>query len=94
MKFSCKKTENCFSSSQTYEYALPAASGELLDFFGALGKLRTNYKFRRPVFSCDFENGVNVKGIIAEKIVKASFPDGRLDETKAEFERTLAEYCP
>ena len=92
MIFSCKKTENCFSDSQTYEYALPAASGGLLDFFGTLGELRTNYKFRRPVFSCDLKNGVNIKGIIAEKIIKASFPDGRVDETKAELEKALAEY--
>ena len=60
MKFTCKKTENCFADSQTYEYVLPV-SGEAL-----LGRLagwetRRNEKLRRPTFSAD-RGGVNVKG--------------------------------
>lgn len=91
MKFECKKTENCFSNSQTYEYALETPASELLEPLGELGEVRTNYKFRRPVFSCDLADGANVKGIIAEKVIKASYPDERVSEAKAAFEAWLGE---
>lgn len=87
MKFTCKKTENCFADSQTYEYVLPV-SGEAL-----LGRLagwetRRNEKLRRPTFSAD-RGGVNVKGTLAGNAVRVSYPTDGSPAEKAKFEEWM-----
>ena len=52
MKFECKKTENCFADSQTYEYRLPT-DGESFASRLSGWEMRRNMKLRRPVFVAD-----------------------------------------
>lgn len=89
MKFSCVKTENCFADSQTYEYTLPL-SGEEFSSLLTGWDLRRNMKLRRPVFTAD-RDGVNVKGVLEYKTVKASFPASGWEAEKARFESWLEE---
>lgn len=90
MKFECRKTENCFVNSRTYEYALPVTGEALCARLPEDWTKRRNMKLRRPVFVADRE-GVNLKGALAQKTVKASFPEEGWKTEKAMFERWLEE---
>ena len=71
MKFKWKKTENCFAEARTYEYELPITGQELsvrLEGF----EVKENHSFRRPVFSAK-KGGLEVKGILKEKVVKINY---------------------
>ena len=71
MKFKWKKTENCFAEARTYEYELPITGQELaarLEDF----EVKENHSFRRPVFSAK-KGGLEVKGILQEKVVKINY---------------------
>ncbi|MGI6151769.1 MAG: hypothetical protein ACOYIR_07450 [Christensenellales bacterium] len=87
MKFECVKTENCFAGSQTYEYRLPITGEEFSRLLSGW-EVRVNARLRRPVFLAD-RNGVNVKGLLAHNVIKASFPEDRWEEEKAAFEEWL-----
>ena len=88
MEFTCKKTENCFSDSQTFEYDLPVTGRELLPLLDGW-ESRTNERLRRPAFSAD-RDGVNIKGILVFDVVKVSYPDGGWEAEKERFERWLS----
>lgn len=87
MNFTCKKTENCFADSQTYEYVLPITGEELL-YMMALWETRRNDKLRRPTFAAD-RDGVNLKGALAGNIARVSYPTERWEAEKAKFEDWL-----
>jgi hypothetical protein len=89
MNFECKKTEDCFANSRTYEYRLPITAQE----FSVLLKdwsVRVNSKLRRPVFVAE-RDGLNVKGILLGNTIRASFPQERWETEKASFEHFLEE---
>ncbi|MEG1633281.1 MAG: hypothetical protein RR314_04435 [Oscillospiraceae bacterium] len=89
MKFDCKKTEDCFADSCTYEYALPISAAELASRLEGWEK-RENTRLRRPVFVAD-RDGVNLKGVLAAHTVRASFPNSRRESEKFAFEAWLEE---
>jgi len=88
--FECKKAENCFSESQTYEYRLPCSMGEqFLNGLGAAGALTCRRQIRRPFFTLDLPGNTHVKGVIGDDLIKASFPSEGFEECKARFEELL-----
>lgn len=87
MRFECKKTENCFADSQTYEYRLPT-DGESFASRLSDWETRRNMKLRRPVFVAD-RAGVNIKGVLASDTIKVSFPAQSSETDKAAFEAWL-----
>lgn len=85
MKFKVKKTENCFSNTQTYEYSLPVSNQELMKFL-TLFSIKEFTALRRPTFLATDAGGVQIKGIIKDNICKVSFPDLTWETSKMEFE--------
>ncbi|MEG1808576.1 MAG: hypothetical protein RR244_01875 [Oscillospiraceae bacterium] len=51
--------------------------------------LSVNSKFRRPVFSLELPDGTQIKGLLSEHMIKASFPNDDFEHSKAEFELCL-----
>lgn len=90
MEFECKKVENCFAASRTWEYRLPLTAEKFLALLPDTWEKRQNPRLRRPTFSAD-RNGVNLKGILAGNLLRASFPEERWEREKAEFEKFLEE---
>lgn len=88
MVFDSAKTENCFADSRTYDYRLPVTA-EAFAARLAGWRVAENRKYRRPMFTAD-KNGVNVKGVLSGRVIKASFPEDRWEAEKAAFENWLA----
>ena len=89
MEFRCKKTENCFAGARTYEYELPVTGKELTRLL-ADWDIRENHRFRRPVFSARRE-GMEIKGILAARVVKVHYTEENWEEEKKGLERWLEE---
>ena len=87
MKFNCRKIENCFADSLTWEYALPQAGEEFLSALAGW-EVRKNLKLRRPVFVAE-KDGVVLKAALAGQFVRASFPEDEWQKKKEEFELWL-----
>lgn len=87
MRFSCKKVENCFAQARTWEYELPVSGEELCAFLEGW-EIRENRKFRRPVFSAK-KDGLELKGILAARVVKVNYPEENWEEEKERMERWL-----
>lgn len=87
MKFRVKKTENCFAGACTYEYELPVTGEELLPLLEGFA-VKENHAFRRPVFSAK-RGGLEVKGILAAKIIKINYTAGGWEREKREMEEWL-----
>lgn len=86
MNYRCKKTEDCFAAARTYEYELPVTGAELLTYLGPDGwELRENHKFRRPMFSAK-KNGLEIKGILAARIVKVNYTAEGWETEKEQME--------
>ncbi len=88
MKFDVKKTENCFADSRTYEYRLPVDNTALIALLDGFS-VTVNERFRRPMFLAQADDGVRLKGVLRESILKASFPEDAWQEHKARFEALL-----
>ena len=88
MKFDCKKTENCFADSQTYEYRLPVTAEEFLKFLDETWQTRCNQKLRRPVFIAE-KSGTRIKGILAGNIIRVSFLNNSWEILKNNFEEWM-----
>lgn len=86
MIYSVKKVNNCFKDAETYEYVIEVKSGALLDVFEQIGALKVNTRLRRPVFTLDMQDNTNVKGILAEPVLRVSF---RAPGSKTKFESWL-----
>ena len=83
----CKKVENCFSGTHVYEYRLPSkAREEFIKGFAALGSIKYHKNFPRPFFQATLTDGTTIKGIIADSVIKVSFPNSNPQESKASFE--------
>lgn len=91
MNFEVKKTENCFTDSQTYEYRLPMTGQEFLSLLDAAWQPRCNLKLRRPVFLAE-RGGIRIKGILAADVIRVSFPDQDWKNQKQQFEQELTNY--
>jgi len=87
MRFEVKKVENCFADSLSFEYRT-SLDGQSLSSMLRGWEVKENHKFRRPMFTAD-KGGVNIKGILKANIVKVSFPEGRWEAEKEDFERWL-----
>lgn len=85
MKYEVKKTENCFSDTQTYEYRFPIDNQELLQYL-KLFSIKKYETLRRPTFLATDAGGIQIKGILKDNICKVSFPDVTWEVSKIEFE--------
>lgn len=90
MKYECKKVDNCFAGSQTWEYGLPIDAESFSALLPEGWSLRRNTRLRRPVFVAERE-GLNVKGVLDSKFIRVSFPDNNWEEEKNDFEAWLKE---
>lgn len=89
--FEWKKAENCFGAAHVYEYRLAAKVDEaLLNRFAAAGTLTCHRNFPRPFFQAVLANGISFKGVIADSVIKVSFPDGAPEAGKQQFDVWLA----
>lgn len=88
MTIECKKTENCFTDSQTYEYRLPVTGEEFLNVLDSSWQTRCNRKLRRPVFLAEREE-IRIKGILAANVIRVSFPNDAWEMHKKHFEEEL-----
>lgn len=90
--FTCEKTENCFSGSETYTYTLDDKIDEgLLTFLEAHGQLEVKRNFRRPFFILQLPGGTDARGALGDDRLKASFPSQDLAGAKARFETLLSQ---
>lgn len=92
MIFTAAKARNCFANAETWEYAIESSAGDLLPALSQLGKVRTNERLRRPIFGLDLADGTNIKGILAENIIKVSYPEDHVNTAKPAFEAWLSEH--
>ena len=91
-RFEWKKAENCFGGANVYEYRLAAKVDEkLLAGFGTIGLLKCHRNFPRPFFQTILDDGTSFKGVIADSIIKVSFPDGDAQASKDKFDILLTE---
>ena len=88
MTFTCKKTENCFSDSQTYEYKLPVTMEQFRTLLDESWSQRCNQKLRRPVFLAEKGN-VRLKGVLAGTNLRVSYLDSVWQQEKQTFESWL-----
>lgn len=87
MNFQVIKIENCFSDSQTYEYTLPITGSQLLPNLTDW-QIRVNEKLRRPTAIASRGNTI-IKCILSGNRFRVSFPDGRWQAEKNNFEQYL-----
>lgn len=91
-QYEFKKVENCFSSSHVYEYRLTfKTEEEFLECFNAIGSIKYYRNFPRPCFQATLKDGTTVKGVIADWVIKVSFPDNDPQGSKEHFEIFLEE---
>lgn len=88
MKYECRKIENCFANTQSYEYKLPVAAWRLRALLDEGWSVRVNEKLRRPVFIAERE-ATTIKGVLSEAILRLSFADEKWKTEKDDFERWL-----
>ncbi len=88
MIFECKKTENCFVDSRTYEYRLPVKAEDFKNLLENDWQIRCNLKLRRPVFLAEKEE-IKIKGILAGDIIRVSFREDQWEVFKENFEKYL-----
>lgn len=91
MNFECKKAENCFSDSQTYEYRLPVTGEEFLHRLDDAWQTRCNDKLRRPVFLAE-KKDVRIKGILSANVIRVSFPAIDWESHKDMFEKEILNF--
>lgn len=87
MNFQVKKSENCFSDCETYEYLLPLTGKELLSILKGWN-IRLNQKLRRPAAIAE-KNGVVLKCTLSGNLFRISFPNTTQPGLKDEFEHFL-----
>lgn len=87
MRYDCKKAENCFEHSFTFEYRLPITAKELSKRLSGWA-VAENHSYRRAILTAD-RDGVELKGILDGKLIRASFPENSWEKNKAAFESWL-----
>lgn len=88
MIIECKKTENCFADSQTYEYRIAVTAEEFLDNLDDTWQIRCNHKLRRPTFFAE-KDALRIKGILKGSVIRVSFPNDNWETYKIDFETWL-----
>lgn len=88
MNYTCKKTENCFSDSQTWEYNLPVTAEAFAALLDNTWEKRYNHRLRRPVFLAERAE-IKIKGILAGTIIRVSFQNDKWEILKKTFEQFL-----
>ncbi len=87
-----KKAENCFGGANIFEYRLAVKTDEvLITGLGAAGAVKYHRNFPRPFFQANLIDGTLVKGVIADSVIKVSFPQDDWESSKKQFESFLAE---
>ena len=90
MNYTCKKIENCFADSKTWEYVLPITAETFLQLLDGSWQKRCNRKLRRPVFIAEGEgNRIRIKGILAGTTIRVSFHNDDWERLKKQFELFL-----
>ena len=86
----CQRADNCFADAKSYAYTLSSpVDDRLLKLLSSLGRMKVRKDFRRPFFTLDTDQGIRVKGILNEPIIKAGFSGDDWEEMKMEFEKRL-----
>ncbi|MFQ7549864.1 MAG: radical SAM protein [Blautia marasmi] len=86
----CQKADNCFADAKSYAYTLSSpVDDRLLMLLSGWGRMKVRRDFRRPFFMLDTDQGIRVKGILNEPIIKAGFSGDGWEEMKMEFEKRL-----
>lgn len=88
--FETKKAENCFADAQTWEYRLSCRNDQLIQQLEQMGELSCKMNLRRPIFMLNMADGTRVKGTLAGRMMRASFPTGTWQTAKETFEQTLS----
>lgn len=89
-QYECKKVENCFSSAYIYEYRLPIkATEEFIEYFNTVGSIKYHKNFPRPCFQATLTDGTTIKGVIADSVIKVSFPESTPQASRTNFELLL-----
>ncbi|MBS6398000.1 MAG: hypothetical protein KH452_12795 [Clostridiales bacterium] len=89
MRYTCKKTENCFAEARTYEYELPVTGSALCTRLEGW-EIRENHRFRRPVFSAR-RGALEIKGILASNVIKINYTADNWETEKGQIEKWLEE---
>ena len=87
MNFNVKKSENCFSDSETYEYLLPVTGRELIYFLNSWN-IRKNENLRRPAAIAE-KDGIIIKCVLEFNIIRVSFQEDGCPVIKQKFEAFL-----
>lgn len=91
-QYEWKKVENCFSGTNVYEYRLPIKADEgFINHFCTIGSVKYFRNFPRPFFKADLADGITLKGVLADSVIKVSFPDQDPLGCKQKFEWLLEE---
>ncbi|MGI6012113.1 MAG: hypothetical protein ACOX8H_11585 [Ruminococcus sp.] len=86
----CKKAENCFSGARSFIYTLPENIDDFfLEKLAGLGKMEVRRNFRRPFFMMKTEEGIQMKGILHDNVLKAGFLPEKWEEQKVWLEKEL-----
>lgn len=88
MIIACKKTENCFADSRTYEYALSISAEEFMRLLDGTWQIRKNMKLRRPVFLAERDQ-IRIRGILAGSVIRVSYPEASWKTQKKNFEEWM-----
>ena len=84
----CQRADNCFADAKSYAYTLSSpVDDRLLKLLSGWGRIKVRRDFRRPFFTLDTDQGIRVKGILNEPIIKAGFSGDDWEEMKMEFEK-------
>lgn len=75
-----------------YEYRLPLKTREeFIEQLGKNGQIKYYKNFPRPSFQIQFVSGISIKGVIADGVIRVSFPEVDPLETQKNFEQFLTE---
>ncbi|HEY3423637.1 MAG TPA: hypothetical protein VGL27_02480 [Negativicutes bacterium] len=90
--FECKKVENCFGGMVAFEYRLSFKIGEpFLDCLRPVAQVQCRHDFPRPFFQAVWPDGLKVKGVLGDVVVKAIYPPANTDGSKVMFENLLGQ---
>ncbi|WP_287715080.1 radical SAM (seleno)protein TrsS [Blautia sp.] len=86
----CEKADNCFANAKSYIYTLSSPVNDaLLEKMSYWGRMKVRRDFRRPFFMLNTDEGIQLKGVLNENVIKAGFPEDTWEEKKSDFERRL-----
>ena len=72
----CEKADNCFANAKSYIYTLSSPVNDaLLEKMSYWGRMKVRRDFRRPFFMLDTDEGIQLKGVLNENVIKAGFPE-------------------